>query len=108
MSILVLIRNSIHIWIGEATIGSRFHKGKVSMFPSYKFKSTTWELVRYHFRSLDTWLEGVCKSCCPDHPWILDTSLSYVQATGKKSIFAEEGAEEDEDVNADAAEGDDE
>ena len=70
--------NNVHVEIflggetGEATIGSRYHRGNVSIFPSYKFKSTTWDLVQYHFRSLDTWLNGECKSHCPDHPWHSD------------------------------------
>lgn len=50
--------NNVHVEIflggdsGEATIGSRYHKGCVSIFPSFKFKSTTWDLVQFHFRSL--------------------------------------------------------
>lgn len=72
---------------GEATIGSRFQRGVVSIFPSFKFKSTTWELVQYHFRSIDTWLDGECRSYCPDHQWISET-LSIMAAAGKKSIFA--------------------
>ncbi|KAJ1441571.1 hypothetical protein B484DRAFT_322474, partial [Ochromonadaceae sp. CCMP2298] len=58
--------NNVHVEIylggetGEATIGSRFHRGNVSVFPSYKFDSSTWELQQYHFRSLDTWLGGEC------------------------------------------------
>ncbi len=79
---------------GEATIGSRYHRGKVSIFPSYKFKSTTWDLVQYHFRSLDTWLDGVCKSCCPDHSWQSD-ALSHVEAAGRRSIFSEDSPPDD-------------
>ena len=84
--------NNVHVEIflggetGEATIGSRYHKGNVNIFPSFKFKSTTWDLVQYHFRSLDPWLEGACKSCCPEHPWLSDT-LAIAAAAGKRSIF---------------------
>lgn len=84
--------NNVHVEIflggetGEATIGSRFHNGKVSIFPSYKFTSTKWSLVQYHFRSLDTWLEGECRSYCPEHPWHSDI-LSIEAAAGRKSIF---------------------
>lgn len=102
--------NNVHVEIflggetGEATIGSRFHRGNVGIFPSFKFKSTTWDLVRCHFRSLDPWLEGTCKSCCPDHPWLSDT-LAIAAAAGRRSIFNDmsddEGAggldEEDEE-----------
>lgn len=103
--------NNVHVEIflggetGEATIGSRYHRGKVSIFPSYKFKSTTWDLVQYHFRSLDTWLEGACKSCCPEHAWQSD-SLSYVEAAGKRSIFSDPSLQED--VSAGGEEDDEE
>jgi hypothetical protein len=70
----------------------------VSVFPSYKFKSTTWDLVKYHFRSLDTWLDGVCKSCCAEHKWESDL-LAIEAAAGKRSIFYD-GDGDDEDVNA--------
>ena len=84
--------NNVHVEIflggetGEATIGSRYHKGSVSVFPSYKFTSTTWSLVQYHFRSLDTWLSGECKSHCPEHRWHSDL-LGIEAAAGKRSIF---------------------
>lgn len=115
--------NNVHVEIflggetGEATIGSRYHRGNVSIFPSYKFKSTTWDLVQFHFRSLDTWLNGECKSHCSEHPWHSDL-LGLAAAAGKRSIFHEdsddesagggdiEGDEEEEteaEVNADAA-----
>jgi hypothetical protein len=100
--------NNVHVEIfiggetGEATIGSRYHKGNVSIFPSFKFKSTTWDLVRYHFRSLDTWLEGECRSHCPEHPWQSDL-LGLAAAAGKRSIF---NSDSDDDVES--AGGDDE
>jgi len=86
---------------GEATVGSRFFKGKVSEFSSYKFKSTTWDCVRIHFRSLETWLNGECKSHCPDHPWTM------VEYNGKKSIFHDGTAQDDQDVSAGGEEEDD-
>jgi hypothetical protein len=100
--------NNVHVEIflggetGEATIGSRYHKGKVSIFPSFKFTSTTWSLVQYHFRSLDTWLNGECKSHCPEHLWHSDM-LGIEAAAGKRSIFNTDsddesaGGNEDED-----------
>ena len=48
--------------------------------------------MRHHFRSLDTWLEGQCRSCCAEHAWSSD-SLSYLEAAGKRSIFCCEGSE---------------
>lgn len=91
--------NNVHVEIflggetGEATIGSRFHNGKVSIFPSYKFASTKWSLVQYHFRSLDTWLGGECRSHCPEHPWHSEI-LSIEAAAGRKSIFNDTSEDE--------------
>jgi hypothetical protein len=64
--------------------------------------------VKHHFRSLDTWLNGICKSCCADHAWQSD-SLAYLEAAGKRSIFSDEHEtaserrreEEEDDVRAD-------
>lgn len=75
---------------GEATIGARFFKGVVKEFDSYKFKSTTWDLVKYHFKSLDPWLEGKHESCCLEHPWH-SWSLALAAAAGKRSIFNDVG-----------------
>jgi len=66
--------------------------------------------VQYHFRSIDTWLDGVLRSHCDEHPWQSD-ALSYVDAAGKRSIFC--SAEEEQDVEQghqqqDCAGGDDE
>ena len=107
--------NNVHVEIflggetGEETIGSRYHRGKVSIFPSFKFKSTTWDLVQYHFRSLDTWLDGNCRSCCPEHPWHND-ALNYLEAAGKRSIFStdhedESAGGEEEDAPQDEVKG---
>lgn len=74
----------------------------MSIFPSYKFKSTTWDLVQYHFRSIDTWLEGVCRSHCPDHPWD-SASLAIAAAAGRRSIFSDQ-VNDEEDCNADMPE----
>ena len=100
--------NNVHVEVflggetGEETIGSRYHKGVVSIFPSYKFKSTTWDLVNYHFRSIDTWLNGECRSYCEEHQWLSD-SLAIMAAAGKRSIFNDE----EDDVNAGGFENDD-
>ena len=36
----------------ERTIGSRFQKGRVAEFPSYKFESTLYHSIQHHFRCL--------------------------------------------------------
>lgn len=46
---------------GEQTIGARWNNGVVSIFDSYKFVSKTYYDIKFHFRSIDTWLQGVCK-----------------------------------------------
>ena len=51
--------------------------------------------MQYHFKSIDTWLIGICQSHCPEHSW----KRSQYQP-GKKSIFAEDQANETEDQNA--------
>ena len=82
---------------GEATIGARFLRGKVSIFDSYKFPCTTWTCEQHHFCSIETWLDGVCESCCPEHPWLIDHGLMLAAAAGKKSIFNDDS---DEDCSA--------
>ena len=87
--------NNVHVEIflggetGEATIGARFQKGVVSVFPSYKFESKSWTLIRHHFRSIDTWLDGQCVSHCTEHPWISESGSLYA-AAGRRSIFNDE------------------
>lgn len=70
--------------------------------------------MQHHFRSIDTWLDGVLRSHCEEHAWQSD-ALSYVDAAaGKRSIFCsaeeeeqqQQGEEEEEDE--DCAGGDDE
>lgn len=53
----------------------------------------------YHYKSIDTWLEGVCKSFCPEHPWRDDRDLWIPD---KYSVFAdaEEEMEENKDMES--------
>lgn len=93
--------NMVHVEIfyggetGEATIGARYQKGVIQIFPSYKFKSTTWDLVQYHYRSLDPWLEGKYESCCLQHPWHSDV-LALAMAAGKRSIFNDQDSDSED------------
>ena len=84
---------------GYATIGARFQKGVIQEFPHYIFPSSLWTLKKVHFRSLDPWLEGKCESCCPDHKWHCD-ALAIAAAAGKKSIFNDVAAEDEDDCSA--------
>jgi hypothetical protein len=54
---------------GEQSIGSRWQRGVIGYFDSYKFVSTSYHSIEFHYRSIDTWLEGVCRSWCPTHEW---------------------------------------
>ena len=45
---------------GEKSIGSRTCVNHVSYHDSYKFVSTSYHSIEYHYRSLETWLDGIC------------------------------------------------
>lgn len=55
----------VEIWLGEGekTIGARWNNGKVQVFDSYKFSPKSFTNEQYYFRSIDTWLRGICKRC---------------------------------------------
>eukprot|EP01028_Stygiella_incarcerata_P000601 TRINITY_DN1089_c0_g1_i1.p2 TRINITY_DN1089_c0_g1~~TRINITY_DN1089_c0_g1_i1.p2 ORF type:complete len:718 (+),score=207.29 TRINITY_DN1089_c0_g1_i1:3793-5946(+) len=80
------IHDIVHVEIfleGEKTVGARYQKGFVQIHDSYQFQSKNYYNIKYHFRSIDTWLEGICRSHCADHPWQLP-----VITPGSKSIFS--------------------
>ena len=54
---------------GEQSIGARWQKGVVQYFDSFKFESKSYYNIKFHFRSIETWLDGVCQSFCPQHKW---------------------------------------
>jgi len=100
----------VEVWLGgdtgEATLGARWKRGKVSEFGSYKFASSSWSGVEYHFCSIDPWLSG---ECVPknSHMWRM-RSLDWMR--NDKSVFsaAEDQGEEEpaEDADADDEDGD--
>ena len=51
----------------------------------------------YHFKSIDTWLEGVCRSHCKEHVW---SSSNLQWAPGKNSIFKMEDGYDEADLDA--------
>ena len=83
---------------GEQTIGARWQKGVVQYFDSYAFVSKSYYNMKYHFKSLDTWLDGICRSHCKEHAWT--SSNVDVAAAGKKSIFNPENDYDEDDMNA--------
>ncbi|XP_063409550.1 uncharacterized protein LOC134692870 isoform X1 [Mytilus trossulus] len=83
----------VEIWLGHGpkTIGARWNNGKVQIWDHYKFEAKSFSNTVYHFRSIDTWLKGICKSYCPEHKW----KRSKFKP-GKKSIFKEAQKKEKE------------
>ena len=95
--------NMVHVEIfvggdtGEATIGARWQKKGVQLFDSYRFNSKSYKITGFHFRSIDTWLGGVCKSHCKEHKFV-DDRVTY---TGKYSMFKDDDAEAAESADGD-------
>ncbi|XP_022100588.1 probable beta-tubulin polyglutamylase isoform X2 [Acanthaster planci] len=103
--------NMVHveIWAGEdaKTIGARWQRGHVQVFDSYKFEAKSYHSMVYHFKSIDTWLQGICRSYCPEHPWVVTSyqpgckSIFVIQNESEEGQAAqdsgEESCEEDED-----------
>ncbi|XP_076451804.1 uncharacterized protein LOC143287581 isoform X3 [Babylonia areolata] len=79
----------VEVWLGEGgkTIGARWNKGKVQVFDSYRFQPTSFTNEQYLFRSIDTWLMGICKSYCDKHKWGVS---SYHQRNKKSPVFLPE------------------
>lgn len=46
---------------GEQTIGARWTKGVVQVFDTYKFVSKSYYDIKYYYKSIDTWLSGICQ-----------------------------------------------
>ena len=82
---------------GTQSIGARWQRGVVKYFDDYKFESTSYHSIKFHYKSIDTWLEGICKSHCSEHEW---NTSNVKWAPGKKSIF--NLAEEYDDADLDA------
>jgi hypothetical protein len=96
--------NMVHVEIftggptGEQSIGARWQRGVIQYFDSYKFVSTSYHSIEFHYRSIDTWLEGICRSWCPTHEW-LSCNLNWIP--DKKSIFSlDEEVYDENDMDA--------
>uniref|UniRef100_A0A670JDK8 Uncharacterized protein n=1 Tax=Podarcis muralis TaxID=64176 RepID=A0A670JDK8_PODMU len=86
----------VEIWLGygERSLGARWKRGKSQVFDSYKFVSSTYGNMEYHFKSIETWLQGICVSHCPEHRW-----ASSMELPSKRSIFCLP-SEQGEDMGA--------
>ena len=49
------------------SVGSRRSKGIVTIFDDFRFISKNYGNIEHHFRSLDTWLDGIRETCCETH-----------------------------------------
>ena len=86
----------IYLGEGEKTIGSREKHGYVDTFDSFQFLSDKYYNIKYHFKSIDTWLKGIHKSFCPLHKWHEEKpKLLEVDKVNKYSAFYEEFVEEE-------------
>ena len=82
---------------GEASIGARWGTGVVQVWPSYKFEGKRWTVLDYHYKSIDTWLDGVLKSWCVEHPDPVRTVKdSSENLTDEKSTCEENLCKNDE------------
>ena len=91
------IHDMVHVEIfiggptGEQSLGARWFKGGVQIFDSFKFVSTNYYDIKWHYKSIDLWLKGICLSQCLEHPWGTDRKYNWLT---NNSIFAEENDEE--------------
>ena len=76
---------------GKETIAARDKYSVVEVFDTYEFTSEIYYDIKYHFRSIDTWLRGIHKyakminyrSFCIDHKW----HEEFLDKKNKYSIF---------------------
>eukprot|EP00055_Hartaetosiga_balthica_P006143 m.18933 g.18933 ORF g.18933 m.18933 type:complete len:316 (-) comp5034_c0_seq1:937-1884(-) len=81
----------VEVWMGDGdkTVGARYQRGAIQVHDSYAFVSKSYHSMNYHFKSIDTWLDGVCKSFCDEHPWE-QRKYSPKSSGGKYAIFNED------------------
>lgn len=93
------IHDMVHVEIfigghtGEQSLGARWFKGAVQFFDSFKFVSTNYYDIKWHYKSIDLWLRGVCQSQCLEHPWGNDRKYNWLT---HNSIFAEDDGQEND------------
>ncbi|CAM5105674.1 unnamed protein product [Natator depressus] len=82
----------VEIWLGagERSLGARWKRGRLQIFDSYRFVSPSYGDMEYHFKSIETWLQGTCVSHCPEHKW-----ASVRELPGKKSVFYPETVQQE-------------
>ena len=98
------IHNMTHVEIyygeGEKTIGSRDSDGTVEIFDTFQFMSEKYYNIKYHFKSIDTWLKGIHKSFCKEHKWHEgNNNLLDKNKVNKFSAFYEEFEDEEQEMD---------
>lgn len=63
----------VEVWLGEGhkTVGARWQKRFVEIHDSYQFESKSYHSMQYHFRSIDTWLQGICRRWVEWSGWVV-------------------------------------
>jgi len=79
-----------HRGTGEATIGARWQKGEIQIFPSYAFEAKSYHIHEYIYCKVDSWLQGVCQP--RDDHW---RSAKWIP--GSKSLFSDNVEDEAQD-----------
>ena len=70
---------------GEMSIASRSAAGTIRIYDTYKFISKKYYNIKWHYRSLDSWLSGFPKLECDFHTWLKFTRNTLIhQANNKK------------------------
>ena len=98
------IHNMTHVEIyygeGEKTIGSRESDGTVEIYDTFQFVSERYYNIKYHFKSIDTWLKGIHKSFCKEHKWHEgNNNLLDKNKVNKFSAFYEEFEDEEQEMD---------
>mmetsp|Transcript_32556 Transcript_32556/g.56332 ORF Transcript_32556/g.56332 Transcript_32556/m.56332 type:complete len:246 (-) Transcript_32556:1276-2013(-) len=94
------IHDMVHVEIfiggptGEQSLGARWYRGTIQVFDSYKFTSTSYYDIQFHYKSIDSWLQGNLHSHCLVHSW--NDSFVWSQ---KNSVFALPVDAEEEDAS---------
>ena len=86
----------------ESTIGSRDRWGCVKVHDSFKYESRFYDIHGFHWRSIDTWLEGKCEPNLLTDAWSSHDPYGDVEErVGRRSIFSadEEEAADVEDLD---------
>lgn len=74
-----MVHVEIYVGPGEQSIGSRWWKGQIQIFDSFKFVSTHYHSVEHFFCPLEEWLDGCLRFHCKEHAnaWRYSPAIHY-------------------------------